>query len=381
MKIQQYIWQNNKDWFPSLNENNSLEKAQIVFIFGGREALENNNGIASLKENFPHATLIGCSTAGEIYKTNVYDQSIVATAIFLEKTQIIHHSVNIGEFGDSYEAGLKLIQKFDKEQLKHIFVLSDGLKVNGSELVAGMSNALPEHIHLTGGLAGDGANFKKTLVINQDGHPQEDIVVAIGFYGNNLEVSFGSFGGWDSFGIERLITKSKDNVLYELDNMPALELYKSFLGEKSKDLPASALLFPLSLRTEVGQPPVVRTILAINEEDQSMTFAGNLPQGSSVRLMKANMDRLIEGATIAAQCCNPSKVEDESLALLISCVGRKLVLKQLVEEEIDAVQEVLGQNTQITGFYSYGEICPFSSELLSCELHNQTMTITYFTEK
>lgn len=380
MKIQQFLWQENKGWSNSSEEKINLGEAQVVFIFGGREALERENILQALKEAFPKAVMIGCSTAGEIHQTDVYDHSIVATALLLEKTSIMHHSVNINGFADSYEAGINLIQKFDKEDLRHIFVLSDGLHVNGSDLVAGMRNALPEGINLTGGLAGDGPHFKKTLVVGKDGKAEEGLVTAIGFYGNNLEVKFGSFGGWDSFGIERQITKSSDNVLYELDNVPALQLYKSFLGEKSKDLPASALLFPLSLRTEAGQPPVVRTILAIDEEEQSMTFAGNLPQGSYVRLMKANMDRLIEGATIAAQTCKPEAGNNDALALLISCVGRKLVLKQLVEEEIEAVQEVLGNKTKLSGFYSYGEICPFSSQLLSCELHNQTMTITYFAE-
>ena len=380
MQIQQYFWQKKNSWNPSITEENLLQNPHLVFVFGGREQFENQEAIEGLRQSFPSSIFIGCSTAGEIYQTNVYDNSITATCVLLEKSTVVHNAVHISNFDESFDAGMNLIQKFDKEGLKHIFVISDGLHVNGSDLVAGMRTALPENINLTGGLAGDGANFKKTLVMDKDGSTSEGLIVAIGFYGENFEVNYGSFGGWDSFGIERLVTKSKGNILYELDNAPALTLYKSFLGEKSKDLPASALLFPLSLRTEVGQPPVVRTILGIDEEKQSMTFAGNIPQGSYVRLMKANMDRLIEGATIAAQACKNTNENIASLSILISCIGRKLILKQLVEEEIEAVQEVLGNKTTISGFYSYGEICPFLSKLLSCELHNQTMTITSFVE-
>jgi hypothetical protein len=203
--------------------------------------------------------------------------------------------------------------------------------------------------------------------------------VGLGFYGDNLKVGFSSRGGWDSFGIDRLVTRSNNNVLYELDGKPALETYKSFLGDKAKDLPSSGLLFPLSMRNEKDAIPVVRTILGINEDKQSLTFAGNIPEGSYVRLMKANIDRLIDGAENSAKNTSKSLKETPELAILISCVGRRLVLKQLVEEEVEVVREVIGDEACITGFYSYGEIAPFG-EHSPCELHNQTMTITTLTE-
>jgi hypothetical protein len=218
------------------------------------------------------------------------------------------------------------------------------------------------------------------LVVNNHEHAGEKIITAIGFYGDKIKIGYGSFGGWDSFGMERLITKSKNNVLYELDGEPALALYKSFLGSQAVNLPSSGLLFPLSLRVSEDHAPVVRTILAVNEEDQSLTFAGDLPEGSYVRLMKANIDRLIEGAVAAANTSvAPFENAKPDFAVLISCVGRKLVLKQMVEEEVEGVKNILGDNTAITGFYSYGEISPFEKDT-RCELHNQTMTITTFTE-
>jgi hypothetical protein len=244
--------------------------------------------------------------------------------------------------------------------------------------VCGLTDHLQPGVTLTGGLAGDGDRFQETLVI-WDSPPEPDTVALVGLYGERLKVGFGSLGGWDAFGPERLITRSTSNILYELDGQPALALYKKYLGEYASDLPASGLLFPLSLRTSSGDS-VVRTILGINEAEDSLTFAGDMPQGGRARLMKANFDRLIDGAVGAAQTSYGALGETSpELALLISCVGRKLVLKQRIEEEVEGVRDVLGRNTVLAGFYSYGEISPFSPSA-KCELHNQTMTITTLSE-
>lgn len=259
-----------------------------------------------------------------------------------------------------------------------MLVLSDGLRVNGSDLLRGMLPKLPKNVQVTGGLSGDGSRFEKTLVF-YNAPPLEGCIAALGFYGPDLKVSYGSLGGWDPFGPERIVTRSKANVLYELDGQAALTLYKKYLGEHAAGLPATALLFPLSLRTNDGRREFVRTILSVNEAAQSMTFAGDIPQESYARFMKANFDRLVEGASGAARTSQKALGHSAELSLLISCVGRKLVLKQRTEEELEAVREVLGEKSTLTGFYSYGEICPAAPNA-NCELHNQTMTITSFSE-
>jgi hypothetical protein len=124
----------------------------------------------------------------------------------------------------------------------------------------------------------------------------------------------------------------------------------------------------------------VRTILGINDAEDSMTFAGDIPDGSLAQLMRANFDRLIDGAAGAAQSSvGPLRNGSPELALLISCVGRKMVLGQRIEEEVEAVAEVVGPGAQLAGFYSYGEISPFTPTA-TCELHNQTMTVTTLSE-
>jgi hypothetical protein len=381
MILEQLSWNPFHKWQTKLIQTTDNFKPQLVFVFGSRKVLSDIELIRELQARYPLSQFIGCSTSGEIIGTEVNDDSLAVTAIFFEKTMLQFSFLELEDSIDSFKIANQLVSPLIDNSLRHLLVLSDGLNVNGSELVRGFRDILPDSVSLTGGLAGDGPDFIETFVFDEKGFPQTKLIAAIGFYGNSIQVGYGSFGGWDSFGIDRKITKSKENVLYEIDGAPALELYKSFLGDKASELPGSGLLFPLSLRTEYDQIPVVRTILSINEMDQSITFAGDMIEGAYVKFMKANVDRLINGSIKAAQTSieNNHDISPE-FALLISCVGRKLVLKQLVEEEVEAASQILGKDTAITGFYSYGEISPFSSGA-QCELHNQTMTITTFSER
>jgi hypothetical protein len=377
MQIEQTRWNLAGDWIPALPGKLGTN-AQLVLLFGSPACLRQAEWQEDIRNAYPNAHRIGCSTAGEIYGTEVTDETLVATAIAFEYTYLHGVSINHNDASNSFQAGERLANSLPRESLVHVLVISDGQHVNGSELVAGLTQHLPRGVTLTGGLAGDGDRFQETLVL-WDGPPEPNTIAVVGLYGDRIKVGFGSLGGWDAFGPERLVTRSDGNVLYELDDQPALELYKKYLGEYAKDLPASGLLFPLSLRSGEGDS-VVRTILGVNEGDRSLTFAGDMPQGARTRLMKANFDRLIDGAAGAAQTSYAAigNISPE-LALLISCVGRKLVLKQRIEEEVESVQEVLGTATVLAGFYSYGEISPFTP-LAKCELHNQTMTITTLSE-
>lgn len=378
MKIEQSRWNDNA-W--QTKEPGGLgDQANLVFVFGGTALLKEGAVIEKVKNAYPQASLIGCSTAGEICSTEVYDDNVIVTAVALEKTKVQTHSLVINDMADSYSIGQQLIHGLDKDGLVHIFVLSDGINVNGSKLVAGISSSLPAGVALTGGLAGDGDRFTETFIIDENKKVASGQVSIVGFYGDALKVGYGSLGGWDPFGIERTITKSKDNILYELDGQPVLKLYKEYLGEHADKLPASGLLFPLTVKVSDGEEWVVRTILGVNEDDQSMIFAGDVPEGATARLMKANFERLIDGANEAAEKSSQAiGSSTPELAILISCVGRKMILKQRIEEEVESVRDVLGDEAVLTGFYSYGEISPFTPNA-KCELHNQTMTITTFSE-
>jgi hypothetical protein len=378
MKIYQKIWTAEKGWIPAFTGGKD-ESVQLVLFFGSTQILKQKILCQEVKQAYPNAHFCGCSTAGEIAGTQVLDNSFVLTAICFESTGIQGAQVELSQTVDSYKAGQLLAQSLETNGLRHVMVFSDGICVNGSDLVRGLTEILPAEVSITGGLAGDGERFEETLVC-WDGLPRNKIVCAFGLYGNKLKVGYGSQGGWDPFGPERIITKSKGNILYELDGKSALDLYKLYLGEQASELPATGLLFPLSLRRKDSQTSVVRTILSVNEEEQSMTFAGDVPEGSYARLMKANFDRLIDGAIEAAtKSYTAIGSFSPELAILISCVGRKMILKQRTEEEIEGVRDIFGEKTIITGFYSYGELSPFKQGG-TCALHNQTMTITVLSE-
>jgi hypothetical protein len=379
MKVEQRGWSLGQGWSPAPLEPLG-NAAQWVLLFGARSVLGQQERLREVRESYPSALILGCSTSGEVLGTEVRDDSLVSTAVAFEASTIQGVEVQIADLSGSREAGERLARALDSEGLVHVFVLSDGLKVNGSELVQGLSGSLPSHVAITGGLSGDGAQFEHTLVCLGN-EPAEGRIAAVGLYGERLRIGFGSMGGWDPFGVEWTITRSEGSVLYELDGTSALSLYKEYLGEYAEGLPASGLLFPLSVRMSDSDRPVVRTILAVDESKQSMTFAGDVPVGARARFMKANFERLVDGASDAARIAfEASGSESPALAILISCVGRKLVLQQRVEEEVEAVREVLGENTVLTGFYSYGEISPFNPSA-RCELHNQTMTITTISER
>lgn len=356
-----------------------LPNAQLVLIFGAGEVLRAPAARDRLRADHPRADLVGCSTAGEILGSTVSDEGAVALAVEFASTdvRVVFRDVSEGETG--FDTGASLARELEREGLRHVLVLSNGLRVNGTQLVRGLKSELAEGVSATGGLAGDGSRFEDTTVVHND-KVGSDGVIVVGLYGEDLQVRWGSAGGWEAFGPRRLITKSAANVLYELDGRPALELYKTYLGERAAGLPATGLLFPLELLpADDSASSLVRTILAVDESTQSLTFAGDVPEGQSARLMKSTIDKLIWGAETAGTNAGKPETAPE-LALLVSCVGRRLVLDQRVEEEVEAVLAELGNPAGSIGFYSYGEIGP-GGVSHGCELHNQTMTLTTLAER
>jgi hypothetical protein len=321
--------------------------------------------------------LLGVPARGR--STELSDGSLAVAVARFEASTVATAWASVSSRAESFAAGESIAKQLDRSGLTAVLVLSDGLVVNGTELVHGINSVLPPSVTVTGGLSGDGTRFQRTWVM-KDGVPQTGLVCGIGLYGDRLRVGHGSRGGWDMFGPDRAVTRSEGNVLYILDDKPALQLYKDYLGERAAGLPATGLLFPLAIRpTMQDEKRLVRTILSVDEDKQSMTFAGDIPEGWLAHLMKANFDRLVEGASHAAQL-SQERVRHEfpTLSIAISCVGRRLVLGERIEEETEAVLEVLPKGTKQIGFYSYGEISPYTTG--HCDLHNQTMTLTTISE-
>jgi len=371
MQIAQHSWTAAAGW--QGRPLDASAEAQLVLYFAATDVTEQAKPEQALKSLYPSAHILGCTTGGEILGTDVMDGSVSAVAIHFDNSRVQVAQADISDPSQSLQVGERLARALPTEGLRGIFVLSDGMLTNGSTLIDGLRSVLPDDISLTGGLAGDGANFRRTLV-GLDGPAASGKVALVGFYGDSLSFTCGSVGGWERFGPERDITRSEDNKLYELDGKPALDLYKRYLGDEAANLPSSALFFPLTIRSpEDEKSAVVRTILGIEEETQAMIFAGDIPQGHIAQLMRGNFDGLIDGAGQAGDAA--AGKGGTRLALLVSCIGRKLLLGQSTCEEVEEVASRLGDGAVLTGFYSYGEIAPhgFTGR---CELHNQTMTVT-----
>jgi len=351
----------------------------LILIFAAPEMINDLSPLKELSKQYPLSKIIGCSTAGEIAGDNIKDKSLSIAVAQFKGTPLQIVKTSILKTEDSLDAGERIAQQLNRKDLKGILVLSEGLTINGSALVDGLNKISQENVVITGGLAGDGPRFKETWTIFQ-GEIFKNSVVAVGFYGDNIQIGYASRGGWDIFGPERYITRAKNNILYELDGRPALTLYKEYLGEKAKGLPSSGLLFPLAIReNESDTRHLVRTILAVNEEDQSLIFAGEMPMGYRAQLMRANFDRLIASAGEAGKVATINQHKGPVLSVAISCIGRRLLLGERTEEELEVMLEMLPKETKQVGFYSYGELSPVIEG--NCDLHNQTMTITTLSEK
>jgi hypothetical protein len=363
--------------FPPLDS-----KQTLVIVFGAPEFRDQPEPVEAIARAYPNSVVIGCSTSGEIFGEEIRDNSLSAAIVKFEHARLEYAESHVQSSGDSFFAGQDIATRLFKPDLRAILVLSEGIHINGSELVRGMNSIVPESVVVTGGLAGDGDRFQRTWVLRK-GCVEENGIVAVGIYGQRVHIGHGSKGGWEQAGTEHKITRSAGNVLYELDGKPALKVYEEHLGDKAAGLPATGLLFPLSLRITPDSPKtIVRTILGIDRDKQSLTFAGDIPNGYVAQFMQADFDRLVGGAADAARMMQSgtgaSDAQSPTLMVAISCVGRRLVLGERTKDELEATHAIGGDNSRQIGFYSYGEISPYASG--HCDLHNQTMTLTSISE-
>lgn len=379
MKLEQFKWAASRGWDRPLSAGTVGADAQLALLFGRGDLVEAQQCCDQIRRVFPRAHVVGCSTGGEIHGTQVRDDTLALTVVHFTHSRVATAIAPITAPAESRAAGRALMRRLEPQGLRHVFVMSEGLLVDSSELVRGFADAAPAGVTVSGGFAAD-ANRLETTQVWCDGEPQRAAAVAVGFYGDRLQVGIGVTGGWGPFGPDRLITRSRHNVLYEFDGRPALALYKQYLGEHAAGLPATGLMFPLELRVGHEGNRVLRALLAVDEKEQSITFAGDVPEGAYARFMVGHIEDLIDGTLAAAkssrQALGPRAPE---LSLIVSCNARRAVLKQRVDEEVEAVREVLGDEAALTGFYSYGEIGPPHGSG-HAELHNETMTITNFVE-
>lgn len=361
------------------------DAVQLVLAFGPATAPP-AAWFAEVAGRWPGARLVYATGGGQIDQGEVVDDAVVLTGLAFESVRVGVHSAAFeptgGEVAPCHAFGRALGERLAGEaELRHVIVLADGLHVNGAAFTRGLGEALPAGVTVSGGLASDGLEFVTTGV-GVDAPPAPRTIVAITLSGEALAVGTASLGGWEAFGPERLVTRAVDATLFELDGERALDIYRRYLGPLAAELPGSALLFPLAVSAPGGRESVVRTILGIDEDTGALRFAGDVPQGHKVRLMRATNDRLLDGAGSAARAAlDAMQGVEAGLVLCISCVGRRAVLRSRVEEEVDEVAQVAG-SALVTGFYSNGEIAPpFGEPGKRALFHNQTMTVTVLGER
>ena len=377
MIAQQISFENNTwNGFDSLTR--PAKDYQLVLVMGDKSLVSNAEVLKKIRSHFTSAQIPVLSTAGEMYNDKSHENSLVAIALYFEHTPLRFAEKNIRDYQDSLELGKAVAQSLPLEDLQYILALSCGSAVNGEDLIQGITSVVGEEILITGGMAGDGDRFEKTI-IGCKFDPEEGNVVLVGFYGKHIKVTSGVKSGWSFFGPERTVTESKKNILYTIDGENALELYKRYLGEFANQLPSSALFFPLAILSPENDIPLVRTILSVDEASGSMTFAGNIPTGAKVRLMRTNTEQIINNAGMAGEEAGKNN-EKAIFALATNCIGRKLVLGAMSNNEIMSIKSNLRSDVLMAGFYSYGEFSRFFIPGQACKLHNQTVVITLFDE-
>lgn len=381
MLVETATWGPSTGWDPALPVPDG--RPSMVFVFGAptrtgsdrhvddEDFLELLYPVADPLREIAHAwadhAVLGCSTPGQLLDASCPTAPVVAVVARFERTSLRPVQVDVARAGGPRAAGRAVADQLADPTLRAVFALGDAGSLHGEAFAAGFAERLPG-VPLAGGLAGelDTRVESWTLV---DGERRTGWVGAVGLYGPYVELGFGSAGGWDVFGPERLVTQSYGNVLYELDGKPALPLYREYLGELGDELPEAAAAFPMAVR-DLEDRTVIRSVWSVNPATESLRFAADMPQGAVAQLMRASTDRLVQGAHLAAR---QARIGGEELAIAVSCVGRRRVLRDRCDEELDAALEAFEPTTRMVGFYSFGS---WSPAIGGSDLHNQSMTIT-----
>ncbi|WP_248722634.1 FIST signal transduction protein [Seonamhaeicola sp. ML3] len=375
MKIVQLRKLKGQDW-QSVTPFIEL-KEPLVMVFGDRKEFEEPRIYKAIEKFFPKGHVVFASSSGNVTSNSIDEDCITITAVEFERSEFKVRTINLNDTElNSYKAGMELVNKLPKDKLKYIMVLSDGTFVNGSELTRGMNFVVDNHVLITGGLCSDDYRFQRTMVSYNE-NPKDGEIVGIGFYGDTLEVASSTESGWMPFGVERTVTKSVGNILYELDNKPALNIYQKYIGDLSKNISAASMNYPLGVQEDDQYYP--RTILNINKDYNAMFFAGDIPANSKVQFMMTNPAELIGASIQTAKQAREKMINEPKLAMFFSGLGRKQFLDQRTIEEVLEVRDTIGKDVIISGFYSYGEIAPNNEENM-CKLHNQSVALTLISE-
>lgn len=341
---------------------------------------EPGNGMEDLVAGIVDAAgtekLVGCTTDGEISSDGFSIRSAVLGGMVSDRIRFEVASAS-GLKAGSEAAGRRLGMQLPSNA-RHVQLFSDGLTGNGCALLRGMHSVFGPRVAVSGGTAGDARKFKQTWQFIGK-KVVTDSAVGVAFTGD-FKVGTGVRSGWFPAGAPKKVTRASGNVVYELDGQPALAVYRQYLRGLANQLPAVGVQFPFGIVDEMlslGEDPILRAPMTVNDADGSVTFAGEIPQGSTIVLTtggsKANL--LDASADAAQKAVADMRGTSPGMIFFYSCMARKILLGTQTGEEADRICRTVGSGTPIIGFYTYGEFCP-SVGGTECKLHNETATVT-----
>jgi len=349
-----------------IKENIVNEKNILLQIFTGISDLNFiEELVETLKLLIPHIKIIGTTTDGEILEEKTYELSTVLAFSFFESTQVVSYGVEVQN--DSYKTASKLINLFDTTKVAKVAIsFADGLNINGDEFISAF-NEYDNNLVLAGGLSADNAKFQQTIVFTEDKIFTTGAVVGL-LYSDTLEVSSKASFGWESIGKTMTITKSHQNIVYEIDGVSCVDIYAKYLGSDiARCLPETGIEFPLIIKK--GALRIPRAVIG-NNNDGSLIFAGNLNEGDKVTFGYGNIDAIVDSGSNIYRDVN---VKNSESIFVYSCMARKALLQENIEEEMMPLSYI----STVSGFFTYGEF--FSNER-DKEFLNQTMTILCLSE-
>ncbi len=337
--------------------------------------------------------IVGSSTAGEISNAGPAPRPSVAL-MFLYSDSIHFTSAIANDIStDSQKAGSDVafsILQNSPEALKLVMMFADGLKGNGSAILRGLISHLGDQFPIVGGSSGDNGHFVETKQIFQNS-AYTDSVVGVGISGP-LEFSVGVNHGWSAVGAPRTVTNATGTVVHTIDNEPALSLYAQYLGEdeianlKSTTLGAVALSYPLGIKDNQSGEMLLRAPFAV-QPDGSIVCGGEVKTGSIIQLMIGTKEDAILAARKAAETAMAGLGKKPEAAFIFSCHVRNTLYANLEASsaEVSAIQEVIGSDVPMIGFYTYAEQAPVGGvthNIHSCnpEFHNETVVLVLIAE-
>ncbi len=347
-------------------------KPQAGILFAGIDH-DHSLILNGLNTVYPEIELIGCTTDGELSSVHAYTEDSITLMLFssdeLEFKTGVADEISKDTAFRIKDAAESVKLEFEQDPTLCITTPS-GLTASGDIMLEGFRQSLGEGFPIFGGTAGDKLNLKCTYQF----HKNKVFTDAAPFIliGGPLLYSFGVESGWIPIGKKAIVSKSDNNMVYRIDTDTAFDYYKHHLGENI-GLKDFAIIgdYPLAIFEEDQKSFYLRAPFIINEENGSLTFVGNVPQGSTVQITHSTRDKIVEATKTSVKSsvtAYPGKMP--SAALCFSCASRKLVLGTRVEEEYDAFTAYF-PDLPVAGFYTYGEIGPLGRDK-PARFHNDT---------